>query len=179
MTKININFAPKSPITLNKARMIVAATVLLSVLAIVYQLNHLGRVEDEIKNIDIQLETLRKRHNQLKRVSVTLPDYNVLEELDRKTQLVNKLVPHVGGNTLSVLDIIERNLPKNVLLTGFVHKPELGEIDLAVKSQDTVELTSFVHSLEANDSFKQVLIRRQSHGKGDKEDTLYDIRIIQ
>lgn len=179
MTQIKINFAPQFPLTLSRARLYVAIGVICCVLVMAYQMLTLDALHSRIEDIDRKVSSLSEKHKRLEKVSVTLPDYNVLKELERKSKLVNKLVHHIGDNTLSVLNVVEKELPGKVLLTEFVHQPELGEIDMTLKSQDTDELTAFVHHLEANKNFRQVLIRRQSHAKEDEGTTVYEIRVLQ
>jgi len=176
---IETNFSPVAPIRIENLRLYISVFIVVAIICLVFLAFGVMDVNRNIRNVDVQIATLKENYQKVNETSLPLPDYAVMHELGRKVKLVNDLVRVVGDNTATILAVIENDLPKNALITRFAHKTKAGEIDITVKSTDTLALTAFVHDLEINKKFYQVLIRRQSHDKADAAATSYDIRIIQ
>lgn len=176
---ISTNFIKPTPFIPEKLQLYVGISIVVMFVLLMYLLIRSSQVEQQLNQLESNNETLSEQYDQISRSEVALPDQSVMQELDRKVALVNNLGGIVGESTVTVLNEIEKSLPNNALITTLSHKAKLGEVDLTVKSTDTLSLTAFVHDLESSEHFNQVLIRRQSHDEQDSDATAYDIRIIQ
>lgn len=176
---ISTNFIKRTPFIPEKLQLYVGALIVVMFVLLIYLLIRSSQVEEQLSQLKSRNESLNEQFEQIARAAVSLPPPAVMQELDRKVELVNNLVNVVGESTVTVLSEIEKSLPNDALITTLSHKAKLGEVDLTVTSTDTLSLTAFVHDLESSEHFKQVLIRRQSHDAQDADATAYDIRIIQ
>jgi len=176
---ISTSFAKTTPFTIENLRVSVFVAIGFVAAVLIYMFVSLLQTEENVAQLEDRNDSLREQYKEISSSSLSLPANDVLEELDRKVKLVNSLVNIVGDNTVAVLSDVEKTLPKEAMITSISHKAKLGQIDLTVKSTDSLSLTAFVHDLESNERFNQVLIRRQSHDGQNADATSYDIRIIQ
>lgn len=159
--KITNDYASASAISLKRLRIGLVLLLLLLTVMLVYRVILLKSTQSELAGIDNEIELAESAFNTYQRLgrSGIVRNY---EEMSRRVSLLNRLAPMSGYPPAHILSGLEGLLPNDVLLTQYDQKQGSGSVDIAVASSDSLSLTAFVHNLEAEENFSQVLIVRQS-----------------
>lgn len=173
------NFACASAVTLPRTRLALWIVFILISCLMLFEMFSAYTQTQQVEEMKTKLEKLEYENKRITQTLSLLPNDNSLRQVRDKVGVINELINIYGDTSVAVLYKLEAMLPSNVLIRYLEHKPKTGSVHLVIESDDTLALTSFVHNLEADDSFEQVLITRQSHPDNDSKHYQYDIRITQ
>lgn len=129
--------------------------------------------------------SLRDRHGKLlvkyQLLDIKLEDGPTvveMERLRRTIDILNGLAPSKGMSASAMLSAMESKLPDEAYIVRLVYKPENGGLNLVAESPSAAPLTAFLHALEQEPSFKEVLLSRQLHMRRKSIDyTQYEISL--
>lgn len=172
--KIQNDFSGASTFTLAQLRTVLLLVLLLLFALLGYRIQLMNSTERALAKIDNEIALAESAFSSYQRVrtSVFVRDH---AEMSRRVALLNSLAPVKSYPPTHILARLEELLPSDVLLNQYIQKQGGETIDIGVAANDSLSLTAFVHNLEAEEAFRQVLIVRQSSDRAGLQS--YEIRL--
>lgn len=115
----------------------------------------------ETMNLDERRGKLLAKYQLLNEKLGDGPTVAEMERLRRTIDILNGLTPSKGMSASAMLSAMEGKLPDEAYFVRLVYKPENGGLTLVAESPSAAPLTEFLHALEQEPSFKEVLLSRQ------------------
>lgn len=97
--------------------------------------------------------------------SSSAADLDALETVRREVGQLNRITGVRGRPVPQVLASLERALPDAVRLQELRYRHRLGELSLVAELHDPSQLSDFLHRLEADQFFSEVLLQRQTRNR--------------
>lgn len=146
---------------------------------IVVVLLYNGIIEQD-KGLALQqhLTKLNKRITSNPVKTVKLPASADLRIMKQRVGEINQLSGGKGWPSSRILISLEKLLPKSVYLISLQHKQQTGELLLLAEAGKVEVLTQFLHRLESEKHFAEVLLVRQTkRGSRGKRRIQYELKI--
>lgn len=138
-------------------------------------------IETHKKNQDLvalekTIQQYRKRQQDF--AGIQFPSSKQLTDIQHRVAMINKMVQTKSWEATLVLNKLEAIIPKEIYLTDFYYSQRAKESRISAETDATKNLSTFLHALESNPAFKEVLLIKQSHTKK-KNKTLisFDLRL--
>jgi hypothetical protein len=110
--------------------------------------------------------------------SVELPPEVELRKMRDRVQALNSRTIVKGVYTIRLLDWLEENLPDNVYLVEFQHRPGEGDVLLVAEAPNSNEFTSFLNHLEHEQWFSDAILnKKEILNNANNEYMQYELRI--
>ncbi|MDH5180202.1 MAG: PilN domain-containing protein [Gammaproteobacteria bacterium] len=176
--RINLSTMPNPPVTVLAT---VFTIMLVCTLILISWLVYSGMIlADKRTELSVVRDKLDKRVADMKtKPALEQTDSRTLAEFNRQLLLINNLEKSVGKSASFVMARIENLLPDSVYLINFRYQRDSGEVSLTAESKQTSSLALFLHKLEKDELFSDVLLARQQQtGDGGNRRIQYSIKFI-
>jgi type IV pilus assembly protein PilN len=130
----------------------VLATLVLVLLAHVFQSGHLHQVSERIAQLEGNLEKIRKQNQELEKLEQQKDD---IKEKIRVVKLLTS--PERRAAAVHVLDDLSSSIPELLWLTDFTESKSAAKIN--GRAMDNQTIASFAHNLSNSRYFQKVEIR--------------------
>jgi len=135
------------------------------------------QMKNERPALEQQLADLDHRREALV-ITEELPATESMASLKQRVAVINLLAGGQGSTVSAVLARLEQLLPDQAYLVSVNYRRRGGEINIVAESQGVDVLTRFLVALENDESFAEVLLKKQTQRRiGNRAVVQFDLRL--